>query len=565
MRGPRRRHRSIRPLAGDLRKRFQITIVLAVLVGGATGAVVAGIEKLINDDTWGTVATSSSWWIIFLPTAGLIASSLLLHRTKERSAETTEGYIRVFHDPQGRIRLRSVPFRLAASISTIAAGGSMGLEGPSIYLGAAIGDAVERRARGWVLAEDRKVLLVVGAAAGIAAIFKAPVTGIVFALEVPYRDDLARRALIPAIFAAASSYVVFVSIAGTHALFAITAAPLRLVDLAGALLVGLACGLGARLFIRVYRTALRAARRLPYAVRPVVGGVVLIGIGAASLAAFHKPFALGPGYEAIGRAARGQIGPWLLLALLAMKIVGTTATASGNGVGGLFFPSVLMGAALGGAVGHALPGPASLFAVVGIAAFLGGSYKVPLAGVAFVAEATGAPGYIIPGLIGAAVGYIASGRGSLSHRQRYRRVVDLDTRLDGSVSDVMSRDWVEVPSSVSLRDFTNTYAIEAKARTVPVVDDGSFIGMVTMSSLADVPPERWSEVPVADVMRTDVPALALDESLRSALARMRDADVERAAVLRDGKIVGMFQPSDVVRFEQLLDTLDEAEHRGLEA
>src|SRR5207302_1772554 len=263
LRGPRRRHRSIRPLAGDLRKRFQITIVLAVLVGGATGAVVAGIEKLINDDTWGTVATSSSWWIIFLPTAGLIASSLLLHRTKERSAETTEGYIRVFHDPQGRIRLRSVPFRPAAS-----------------------------------------------------------------------------------------SYVVFVSIAGTHALFAITAAPLRLVDLAGALLVGLACGLGARLFIRVYRTALRAARRLPYAVRPVVGGVVLIGIGAASLAAFHKPFALGPGYEAIGRAARGQIGPWLLLALLAMKIVGTTATASGNGVGGLFFPSVLMGAALGGAVGH---------------------------------------------------------------------------------------------------------------------------------------------------------------------------------------------------------------------
>jgi CIC family chloride channel protein len=80
-----------------------------------------------------------------------------------------------------------------------------------------------------------------------------------------------------------------------------------------------------------------------------------------------------------------------------------------------------MGASIGGAVGHAIPGPASLFAVAGIAAFLAGSYKVPLAGVTFVAEATGAPGYIIPGLIAAAVGYLASGSSSLSHRQRYRR------------------------------------------------------------------------------------------------------------------------------------------------
>jgi CIC family chloride channel protein len=400
---------------------------MALVVGGLTGLGVAGIEEVINGVTWGKIASSSGWWIIGLPLAGLIVSALLLDRTEERLPDTTEDYIRVFHEPQGHMKLRSVPLRLAASIGTIASGGSMGLEGPSIYVGAAIGDAVERRARGSIQAEHRKTLLVAGAAAGIAAIFKAPLTGIVFALEVPYRDDLARRALIPAIFAAASSYVVFMSIVGTHALFSISAAPLRLVDLAGAILVGAACGLGARLFIGVYRATARAMRKLPYAARPFVGGCVLAGVGAGSFAAFHRPFALGPGYQPILHAARGEIGPWLLIALFTMKVVATSATAGGLGVGGLFFPSVLMGASIGGAVGHAVPGPASLFAVAGIAAFLAGSYKVPLAGVTFVAEATGAPGYIIPGLIAAAIGYLVSGSSSLSHRQRYRRVVDLET------------------------------------------------------------------------------------------------------------------------------------------
>ncbi|HJT38520.1 MAG TPA: chloride channel protein, partial [Actinomycetota bacterium] len=414
-------------------------------------------------------------------------------------------------------------------------------------------------------AEDRRILLVAGAAAGIAAIFKAPVTGIVFALEVPYRDDLARRALIPSIFAAASSYVVFVSIAGTHALFPIAAAPLRLVDLGGALLVGAACGIGARIFIEVYRRTTRAMRKLPYAARPAVGGFVLAGVGATSLVAFHHLYALGPGYQPILHAAQGQIGPWLLVALFALKVVGTSATAGGSGVGGLFFPSVLMGAAIGGAVGHLVPGPASLFAVAGIAAFLGGSYKVPLAGVAFVAEATGAPGYIIPGLIAAAIGYLVSGSASLSHRQRYRRIVDLDTRLDAAVSEAMSRDWVEVPPSASLRDFADRYAIASKERTMPVVEGGSFVGLISMSSLADVAPDTWNDVRVSDLMQRDVPIIAPTESLRGALARMREANIDRAPVALDGRIVGVLHVTDVLRFEQLMDVLDEAERRGLES
>jgi CIC family chloride channel protein len=399
------------------RTELLVVVALSVLVGAVTGLVVAGLHAAIVDGLWDHLERDA-WWVVLLPVGALVASSIALAATRDRSTDTTEAYVDVFHEPAARMRLASVPLRLLASVATIGLGGSMGLEGPSIYVGAAIGDAVDRRSTH--VLSDRKALLVAGAAAGIAAIFKAPVTGIVFALEVPYTDDLARRALIPAIFASSASYVVFVSIAGTRPIFPVIGEPLRLIDLAGAILVGVVCGIGAQIFTRLFAFAGSLARRVPFWVRPVVGGACLAVIGIASLAVFHAPFALGPGYDAIRAAARGRLGLDLLLALFAMKVVATTVTATSNGVGGLFFPSVLMGAALGGAAGHVVSGPPTLFAVVGIAAFLSGSYNVPLAGVAFVAEATGAPGYIVPGLIAAALAYLVGGKRSLSAHQRAR-------------------------------------------------------------------------------------------------------------------------------------------------
>jgi chloride channel protein, CIC family len=115
------------------------------------------------------------------------------------------------------------------------------------------------------------------------------------------------------------------------------------------------------------------------------------------------------------------LGFALILALVGLRLISTPSTVAGGGVGGVFFPVVAVGAAIGAAVGVPIPGPTSLYAVVGIAALLGSAYKVPLAGVAFVAEATGAPGYVIPGLLAAAIAYLLSGDGSLSHRQRSGR------------------------------------------------------------------------------------------------------------------------------------------------
>ncbi len=140
---------------------------------------------------------------------------------------------------------RDLVHRLVAAVATLASGNALGLEGPSISLGATLGQASQRRFRRVLAGADINLLLVAGAAAGIAAIFKAPATGAVFALEVPYQDDLARRMLLPALVAAATGYLALVAVNGTDPLFPIQGSPpLSFVDLAGAAGVGLAAGVG---------------------------------------------------------------------------------------------------------------------------------------------------------------------------------------------------------------------------------------------------------------------------------------------------------------------------------
>src|SRR5205085_8089908 len=170
------------------------------------------------------------------------------------SPSTADEYIRNFHDPENRLDRRPVIGRLLAGVATLGFGGAMGFEGPSIYLGAAIGSTLQRRLSRFFSRDDAKILLVAGAAAGVSAIFKAPATGAVFALEVPFQDDTARRMLLPALTGAAAGYLVFVALLGTRPLMPVNGVPpFDLRDLGGALLVGVLAGFGARGFAAVLR------------------------------------------------------------------------------------------------------------------------------------------------------------------------------------------------------------------------------------------------------------------------------------------------------------------------
>ena len=131
------------------------------------------------------------------------------------SPATSEVYITQFHSRHPEFKAREVPSRMAAGVTTIGLGGAVGLEGPSIYLGSATGHYIQRPLENQLGRGSAQQLLTAGAAAGVAAVFQAPATGVVFALESPYRDDVAHRALLPALVASAASFLTFVTLPWT--------------------------------------------------------------------------------------------------------------------------------------------------------------------------------------------------------------------------------------------------------------------------------------------------------------------------------------------------------------
>jgi CIC family chloride channel protein len=316
--------------------------------------------------------------------------------------------------------MREVPGKMIAAIATLGFGGAMGLEGPSPYFGAALGAFLQRRFQRAFTLSDRRVLLVAGAAAGVAAIFKAPATGAVFALEVPYQDDLARRMLLPALVSSASSYLAFVGINGTAPILPIHGNPaFSFVDLGGAALLGILAGVGARGFSALVRAAKRFATTHRGVVRVATGGLSIACVFGIGELVTHESITIGVGYDTIDWALVSDRAVWLLLVVLVLRCLATTATVAGGGVGGLFIPLVVAGALLGRAVGGIVGDvDTSLFLVIGVAAFLGAGYRVPLAAVTFVAETTGRPGFVVPGLLAAVAAELVMGRRSVTTYQQ---------------------------------------------------------------------------------------------------------------------------------------------------
>jgi len=277
---------------------------------------------------------------------------------------------------------------------------------------------LQRRWRSFLVGADHNLLLVAGAAAGIAAIFKAPATGAVFAIEVPFQEDLARRMLLPALVAAASGYLSLVAINGTTPLFPVHGSPpFSVVDLAGAAALGLSAGFGARLFAALIHWAKRVSSLGHRAVRVGASGATIAVLFAIGRGLTGQSLVLTPGYGVVTWALAPDRAVALLLAVLLLRCLATTAAVAGGGVGGLFVPLVVAGALLGRAFGAVFGVTDSLFLVIGIASFLGAGYRVPLAAVVFVAETTGRPGFVVPGLIATVVAELVMGRSSVTAYQ----------------------------------------------------------------------------------------------------------------------------------------------------
>jgi chloride channel protein, CIC family len=405
----------------DLVRRSREVVLLAAITGAVTGLFVRFFEYVVVEVIFERITHGPLWVAAVAPGIGLVLSAILLRTVGNgASSATADEYLRAFHDPEYPLRPRAFVGRMAAAITTLGSGGAMGLEGPSLYGGSALGAMIQRRVPKAFRGVDHRTLLVAGAAAGVAAIFKAPATGAIFALEVPFRDQMARRMLLPALVASASGYLVFVALSSTDPIFSFQTdrvASFQYRDLAGAILIGICCAIGARVFSRLIRYA-KAFTYRPQAVRVVLASITLVVLFVISRVLTGESLTIGTGYEVI-RWLADEHALWLLAVVFALRCLATAATVAGGGVGGLFVPLVVGGAIIGRGVGDIVnPLDPTLYVLLGIAAFLGAGYRVPLAAVMFVAEATGQPGFIVPALFAAVAAELVMGEQSITTFQR---------------------------------------------------------------------------------------------------------------------------------------------------
>lgn len=420
--------------ARDLRK----WLIVAPVIGLITGLVITGIVVVILGKLWPPVLgyyLHHHWSIVPGLVLGFIATGLIMQfLTPDPNQHSTEEIIRSYHEHEGEVDMRSFVPKLMAAVTTVGFGGSAALEGPSIYGGAAIGSWLWTKLRRLGLDErDRRIMLICGAAAGMSAVFRAPLTGIVFALEMPYRDDLAHEALVPSLIASVVSFVTLSSFLGSAPLFNFSSSTRFLrSDLYWSALLGLIVGLVAMGFVITFRRMRRFFVQwpVPHFLKLALGGLLTGICGLLFLVIYPGNLVpIGPNYEAVGEILSQHHGSSQLIIFSVLKLGATLFTLAAGGVSAMFVPLFLVGGSLGTAFGQSIVHTSSLdlYAAVGMASFIAAGYKTPLAAVVFVAEATGGHAYIVPALIGAAVAYAVSGDASASGDQRLHEGAEVKT------------------------------------------------------------------------------------------------------------------------------------------
>jgi CIC family chloride channel protein len=363
-------------------------------------------------------------WVLFaLPVAGGLISGLLVKTfAPEAEGTGTDGYIDAFHNKAGVMRSRVPLVKSLATLATLASGGSAGKEGPIAQIGAGIGSGLGRFLK--MGARARRTMMVAGAAGGLGAIFRAPLGGALTAVEVLYKEDLETDALTPAILSSVTAYTVFCSVKGFDHVFAYAGeafhTPIQLLFYA---VLGLVCSAAGYLYVNFLHGSKRLFfDRLPinkYLVPPI-GGLLVGTVGLA------YPQAMGQGFGYVQQLILGQdidgikatVG--FLATLAVLKIVTTSFTISSGGSGGVFAPSLFIGALLGGCVGtfsqqlfpDLVPDVAP-FVVVGMGAFFAGVANAPIASLMMVCELTGAYELLPPLMVVAIVALVTSRRWSI--------------------------------------------------------------------------------------------------------------------------------------------------------
>ena len=517
-----------------------------------------------------SLPTGARWWVLIVPALGGLASGLLCARfAPEALGPGTAGVIDAYHRRGGLVRRRVPLVKSIASALTIGSGGSAGVEGPIGYVTAGMASVLGGFFK--VSPSERRVLLMAGFAAGIGAVFHAPMAASIFAAEVLYRElDIEHEVLVPAILASTMAFGVYGAALGWEPIWLVP--PVALSGAAELIpylfLAVFVAGAGA-LYVNLnhaVRRRIGQASALPLWARPAIGGLMVGAIG------LFVPQAVGTGYGIGQLAIDGSVGIGALLLLAGAKMATSALTASSGGSGGLFAPSLVIGAALGGTVaaatnlldahlGTGLHVRPAAFAVVGMAGFFANVVNAPLSTVIMVSELAGDYRLLVPTLWVCAIAWFFNRRLHLHEdqvRSRLEAPGHLADMMDAvlrriSVGDAIRptrRQPVTVRPDTRLRELVQLFASTAQG-VFPIVDaDGAMHGVVDGRLLRrTVAEEGIDEVLIADDFHSPALTAHVEDSLYEAVTRMTASGYDEIVVVdSDGqqRVAGILSRREVV-------------------
>jgi CIC family chloride channel protein len=528
----------------------------AILVGLTTGVGIWLFKWLIEWVRGLAFGAVSGWMVMLVPVLGGLVVGLAAHyMIGDERLHGTAGIMQSVALAGGRLRYQKAPIKTAAAILSIGSGASVGPEDPSVQIGANLGSMFGQLFR---MSDERiRTLVTAGAASAIAAAFNAPIAGVFFALEI-ILGEITGNALGMILVAAVTSSVFTQAVSGSSPAFAVPAYAFHSIwELPLYLMLGLLAGPVSALYVR-----------LLYKMQDVFGGwkvsrpVKTMSAGlAVGLVGLFLPQVFGVGYEVIGEVLnKNDLGVGLLLALLVAKVILTPVSMGGGFFGGVFAPSLFIGAMLGGAFGsitaRMFPGleltPAA-FALVGMAAVLAGAVHAPLTSVILLFEMTNDYRIILPLMFAVAVSLLISQRiqndsvyamGLARHGIRLDRGRDVEVMSAITVADAMHSGNDALPETMSLIDAAETLA-KARHHGLPVVNtDGLLTGILTVQDIEHAEGET-----VGEACTREVEVAFPDETLNMALRRMSRRDVGRLPVVaRDNprQLLGVLRRADVI-------------------
>jgi len=542
-------------------------LLFSILVGlgGGFGAIlfrwlIQLFRNLFFNEGADLLAFMGSYYLILIPlVGGLIIGPLIHFFAREARGHGVPEVISAMVLHGGMIRPRVAVIKALASSICIGSGGSVGREGPIIQIGSAIGSALGQLFK---LNEEKiKTLVACGAAAGIAATFNAPLGGIFFALEVILRE-YGLRNFSSVVLSSVTATIISRYFLGDHPAFQTPPFELySLWDIPGYFVFGLITAIVAWLFIKVlYKTEdIFNLINIPAYLKPALGGLIIGIIG------FYFPQVFGVGYEVIESSINGEIAVGVIIALIFLKIIATSLTLGSGGSGGIFAPSLVVGALLGEAFGHLInlifPDmniPPGAFALVGMAALFAGTAHAPISAILLLFEMTGNYKILPPLMITCVISAILV-RWRLKHSiytlklarkginiEKYRQMDLMETI---SVSDAMIIDMITVLQSDTVKQ-TGLLIKSTNHRGFPVLDEnGKLVGMITRQDINRALEKGEHGAEIRNIMTTNLTVCYPNESLKVALHKMAEKNIGRLPVVMRDKtdhIIGLITRKSLI-------------------